>query len=404
MSLNLERPYYTFGIFLFINNFLVIALILIDNDLYKMEESVIMRVIALFLSIPLFLKKFWPKFLNKYSSIYWYICICFSIAFLGLFTTLLNKGDIYWLFNYFVGLVCSFILLEKLEVIFIFFIGSIIALITYKIFYGPIIWTTTLYYTGAAISSYVWTIIFLSFFLTGKREIMERITEEKINTISTLSKAIAHDVNTPLSANIMGLDIIKQTLEQKDIKGAIKHINKIKQHNTQAIQDINIMLSSIINMNDNDNSKPKDWGEYYIIDCINNVLSSYHIIKEQRDRILFLDENNINNDFKFLGSPTLLQHIISNLVNNSFKYAGKNAKIEIFLDNEQKELHIRDNGCGIKQEILENIFKDYNLSYDTLISGHGIGLNFCKKAMSIMNGTIKCYSDETKGTEFILNF
>ena len=401
MSLNLERPYYTFGIFLFINNLLIIALIIFDNDLYQMKESIIIRAITLSLSIPLIFKKFWPKFLNKYSSIYWYICICFSIAFLGLFTTLLNKGDIYWLFNYFVGLVWSFILLEKLEVIFIFFIGSIIALITYKIFYGQIIWTTKLYYTGAAISSYVWTIIFLSFFLTGKREIMEKMAEEKINTISTLSKAIAHDVNTPLSANIMGLDIIKQALEQNNIESAINHINKIKQHNTQAIQDINIMLSSI---NMNDSSKPRDWGEYSIITCINNVLSSYHITKEQKNRIFFIDKNNANNNFKFLGSPTLLQHIISNLVNNSFKYAGQNAKIEIFLNNKTKELHIRDNGCGIKQEILENLFKDYNLSYDTLINGHGIGLNFCKKAMNIMNGNITCYSSENKGTEFILNF
>ena len=226
MSVNLERPYVTFGIFLFINNLLIITLIIVDNDLYQMKESIIVRGIALFLSIPLFLKKFWPKFLNKYSSIYWYICICFSISFLGLFTTLLNKGDVYWLFNCFVGLVWSFILLEKLELIFVFFIGSIAALITYKIFHGQIIWITPLYYTGAAITSYIWTIIFLSLFLTGKREIMEEITKEKINTISTLSKAIAHDVNAPLSANNMGLELIEKGLEVGNKEGIMNYINR----------------------------------------------------------------------------------------------------------------------------------------------------------------------------------
>ena len=226
MSVNLERPYVTFGIFLFINNLLIITLIIVDNDLYQMKESIIVRGIALFLSIPLFLKKFWPKFLNKYSSICWYISSCLSISFRGLFTTLLNKGDVYWLFNCFVGLVWSFILLEKLELIFVFFIGSIAALITYKIFHGQIIWITPLYYTGAAITSYIWTIIFLSLFLTGKREIMEEITKEKINTISTLSKAIAHDVNAPLSANNMGLELIEKGLEVGNKEGIMNYINR----------------------------------------------------------------------------------------------------------------------------------------------------------------------------------
>ncbi len=401
MSVNLERPYFIFGIFLFVSNFIVIALSITGNDIYQTKESITLRGVALCLSIPLLLKTHWPKFLNKYSAIYWYICICFSISFLGLYTTLLNKGDIYWLFNCFVGLVWSFILLEKLEVIFVFFIGSIAALIIYKIFHGQIIWITPLHYTVAAIISYIWTIIFLSLFLTGKREIMEKITKEKINTIYTLSKAIAHDVNAPLSANNMGLELIEKGLKVGNKEGIMNYINKMKQYNNQSIQDINIMLSSI---NINDNYKPDDWGDYFIIDCINNAIAAYDMIKLQKSDIYFLDKDNIHKDFKFLGSPTLLQHIISNLINNSFKYAGNNVKIEIFLNKENREVHIKDNGNGIKPEILKNLFSDYQTSYSTKVSGHGIGLSFCKKAMGIMNGDIKCYSNENKGTEFILSF
>ena len=94
---------------------------------------------------------------------------------------------------------------------------------------------------------------------------------------------------------------------------------------------------------------------------------------------------------------------ISNLINNSFKYAGKDVKIEIFLNNENKEVYIRDNGVGIKPEVMENLF-NYTVSYSTKISSHGIGLSFCKKAMTIMSGDIKCQSNENKGAEFILNF
>lgn len=38
-----------------------------------MNQSIILRGIALCLSIPLLLKTYWPKILNKYLAIYWYI-------------------------------------------------------------------------------------------------------------------------------------------------------------------------------------------------------------------------------------------------------------------------------------------------------------------------------------------
>ncbi len=66
MSVNLERPYFLFGIFLFVSNFIVIALSITGNDIYQTKESITLRGVALCLSIPLLLKTHWPKFLNKY--------------------------------------------------------------------------------------------------------------------------------------------------------------------------------------------------------------------------------------------------------------------------------------------------------------------------------------------------
>lgn len=102
-------------------------------------------------------------------------------------------------------------------------------------------------------------------------------------------------------------------------------------------------------------------------------------------------------DFTFIGSNTLLRHVIFNLLKNALKYAGPKAKIEIFIKN--SKLHVRDDGCGIKEEVLTNLFQKYATT-----GGHGIGLNFCKEAMRKMGGNITCTSVKSKGTEFIINF
>ena len=62
-------------------------------------------------------------------------------------------------------------------------------------------------------------------------------------------------------------------------------------------------------------------------------------------------------------------------------------------------LHFRDNGYGIKPDILKKIFEDF---YST--AGIGIGLSFCKNVMDKINGTIVCHSEFGKYTEFILIF
>ena len=75
--------------------------------------------------------------------------------------------------------------------------------------------------------------------------------------------------------------------------------------------------------------------------------------------------------------------------------------------NDQILLHIEDNGVGIAEEHLNEIF---NPLFTTKLSskdeneqGTGLGLSFCKKMIESYNGTIAVSSKVGQGTCFVIS-
>ncbi len=112
---------------------------------------------------------------------------------------------------------------------------------------------------------------------------------------------------------------------------------------------------------------------------------------------------------------TIFEHqVLINILSNCIKFSPPNQSIEIWIsenvqDPQSINLHIRDHGIGIPEEILENIF---NPKYKTSRrgtnneKGTGLGMIIMKAMIEKMNGlvTIKSQTEgNNKGTEYILN-
>lgn len=102
--------------------------------------------------------------------------------------------------------------------------------------------------------------------------------------------------------------------------------------------------------------------------------------------------------------PVKINQLFSNLIRNASEaISRKDGKIVIHIccDGSIVEVKVADNGCGIRQELLNNIFDPF-VTYKK--DGTGLGLAICKEITEAHGGTISVASIPDKGTQFTLKF
>src|SRR5207247_1995376 len=98
-----------------------------------------------------------------------------------------------------------------------------------------------------------------------------------------------------------------------------------------------------------------------------------------------------------VGDQTRLAQVVSNLLNNSAKYTpdGGQILLTVLRNEEQAEIRVRDNGMGIRAEMLPRIFEMFAQSDRTLQraqGGLGIGLTLVNRLVKMHGGTVEAQS------------
>ncbi len=98
--------------------------------------------------------------------------------------------------------------------------------------------------------------------------------------------------------------------------------------------------------------------------------------------------------------PEQMQKVITNLVMNALDAAdGKGRiRVETSANEQQAVLSVRDDGCGMSKQFMDNmLFRPFT---STKKRGMGIGLFQCKMIVEAHHGRIEVDSEEGKGTTF----
>lgn len=139
--------------------------------------------------------------------------------------------------------------------------------------------------------------------------------------------------------------------------------------------------------------------ESVIDDCLQNceffaVSKNITIIKKVDKSIsLFIDKY-------------ILQTIIRNIVNNAIKFSYANSEVIISVKSKKShiDIEVTDFGTGIDKNTITNLFEIGNKSKKGTNGekGSGIGLALCNDLVKKINGSIKCNSNNGKGTTFVI--
>lgn len=96
--------------------------------------------------------------------------------------------------------------------------------------------------------------------------------------------------------------------------------------------------------------------------------------------------------------PVRLKQIIGNLLHNSLKFTDEGGKTELSVYREEKDavICVRDNGIGIKQEMLSIVFDPFTQadnSLDRSNGGLGLGLSIVRSIARLHGGSATAFSE-----------
>jgi signal transduction histidine kinase len=107
----------------------------------------------------------------------------------------------------------------------------------------------------------------------------------------------------------------------------------------------------------------------------------------------------------FHSYPTLLKIILYNLVENALRFhsplddSHHKVLVEVRQEAGKILIGVRDNGRGIRQQYIPQIFDMYFRGHSD-VEGNGLGLYIVKKALEKVGGEIAVESGEQKGASF----
>lgn len=200
--------------------------------------------------------------------------------------------------------------------------------------------------------------------------------------------SVVHEIKSPISALHSYIElIINKYLGPIDIKVEEKLKRALVRSNEAVNLINNILQISKLRIVDDIEKENVD-----LIDLINQILEQQKINIEGKNINII---KKYNDDIKFLiqGNKLLLEIAISNLLGNAIKYNFNKGTIILNITTNDKNLifEIIDNGIGIPQDEINNIFKDFyrasNIKENNF-EGTGLGLSFVKQIIEKHNGKI----------------
>ncbi|MGA0369523.1 MAG: sensor histidine kinase, partial [Kiritimatiellia bacterium] len=201
-----------------------------------------------------------------------------------------------------------------------------------------------------------------------------------------------HDLRSPLSGIMMGLELLQLEMVVSDSPASTKLL--IKQ-TIKACNSMKLLVSTILDMSHlQDNKLPITFGIY----------GSKSLFEETLSSLLYMDEVKVpSHSVSVYCDKALTVRVLQNLLGNALTHAGGSG-VELRVEDlpEEVRMEVADSGPGIpldKQKCIFNKFSQLN-SKAKLKDGSGLGLAYCKLAVESQGGKIGVHSSPGEGSVF----
>ena len=230
------------------------------------------------------------------------------------------------------------------------------------------------------------------------RDISERRDLDSLR--EDLTSMIYHDLRSPLANIVSSLDVLS-TMFPGPENDSIQSITTIARRSTDRIQRL---VSSLLDINRLEAGQTIVSQQAVMPSTLaEDALDAVHPQAESRHQLL---EGHLSDQLPPVWVDVdMIRRVLINLMENASKFTPPEGKIELGgkQDGDWVQLWVQDNGPGIPFAEQEHIFEKFTrLQGQGNANGLGVGLAFCRLAVTGHGGRIWVESEVGKGSKFIL--
>lgn len=230
----------------------------------------------------------------------------------------------------------------------------------------------------------------------AEREKLERVREtealraQQMATLAQLATGVAHEIRNPLTSIKMLIQVNRASfakigLPTDDLELVEYEIRRME-------RSINSLLEF---------ARPEkcEFTEFALQEVLSRTV---HLISGRCQlQNVELSINAPSNSLKLIGDAAQIQQLLLNLTLNALDAMPDGGRLTISIETKESvlEVAVRDTGCGIESNMLNQLFTPFAT---TKPNGVGLGLGICRRIAEAHHGTLSGSNPILGGAEFLL--
>lgn len=233
-------------------------------------------------------------------------------------------------------------------------------------------------------------------------ETQKDVVSKSNSTKRQMLSIIGHDLKGPIGTTLQLLKIVKKQLSNQEYETISTFINELIKTSTGTYSLLENLLSW---------AQGVDGKSDIVINTLNaneQINRSISVMINQAQSKDIDIVSRIPDSIYIKADKNMLDAIVRNIISNAIKFSNANGRIMLSAkeDDDKVFFHITDNGVGMTEEQVKNIFSG-TINKSTFGTnnekGTGLGLELCRLFVESQNGSINILSSKNIGTTIIFS-
>ena len=224
----------------------------------------------------------------------------------------------------------------------------------------------------------------------------QKQTEAIMESRHKLLLSVSHDIKAPLSSILGYIELMQMEQHSETDMQRLDSMKFSSEH-------ILSLLSNLLDFSSLDQGKQHVTRAVFNASELSDQLANMFKPIAENKQLKFYYHKNIADDLYVNSDALKIRQVVSNIISNAIKYTIEGEiHYGVYLENNKLIFNVIDQGIGIPNDKIEEMFKPFSKADNNpgLAEGNGFGLYVVKGLLELLGGTINVMSELEKGSHF----